>query len=829
MDTENREGLELRQALKKTGNCKTPAYFTGGQCPNKDAGRAGPLVLALVLSLTLSVGASLTPWNPLVVSLIGLGITLLLLAYLFRSRQALAYLKAQNQEFEDMAGQSAAELSRVNSALDQEISEHQEVRKKLEENEKYFRAILEHVQAGFLIIEKESKRIIDINDTALRMMGAAREKIVGDSCYHCICPPGRCPVTDQGEKVDNLEQMLRGFDGKEIPVIKTIVPLSFGGRQYLLESFVDISTQKRTEEELRSAKEEVEQSIQRLADVNAQLENAIEHANLLANQAALANMAKSEFLANMSHEIRTPMNAIIGFTELLEETRLSEEQSGFVKTINQSAEALLSLINDILDFSKIEAGQLAMDSVDFDAELIAHEVCAITSTRLQEKSVELLCRIGEEVPGLVLGDPGRFRQVLLNLLSNAVKFTKEGEIELSLKVAEELPARVKLEAEVRDTGIGIPARMLEQIFDPFQQADGSITRHYGGTGLGLSICRQLAQLMEGEVWAESREGRGSIFHFTAWLGKSEKAAPEKQPPISLVGKKALLLDDNRTNLDILTHILTNAGLRTVNLTDPEEAVPTLQREMAASDPFHLAILDIQMPGLDGYAVARLIRQQPGDLSRLPLLAYSSSTGQKAAKFREAGFDGYLLKPVRRSKLLKMVEELLGADLSGPEAAETAPLVPQQAVVEEEKQRVRVLLVEDNPVNQKLAMLMLQKKGYEVDLAQNGQEAVDKYTADPKGYDLIFMDVHMPVMDGLTATRTIRAGGFADIPIIAMTADALRGDRQKCLNAGMDDYITKPVKRDVVFGMILKWLENRDEERRTAQSLRLKSEADDLSF
>ena len=577
------------------------------------------------------------------------------------------------------------------------------------------------------------------------------------------------------------------------------------------------------------AEEKILQGRQELVQANEQLEAAIERASLLATQAAAANLAKSEFLARMSHEIRTPMNSIIGFTELLGDTPLSEEQVGFVKSVKQSAEALLSLINDILDFSKIEAGQLTLEEVDFDPELVAYEVCDMIFARLRDKPVELLCRIGDQVPAFVRGDPGRFRQVLLNLIGNAAKFTAQGEIELSLQVAAEEASRVQLHVSVRDTGIGIPADRLEQIFEAFQQADGSTTRQYGGTGLGLSICRQLAQLMEGQVCAESAEGRGSTFHFTAWLGKSAQTTPEKRATVSLAGKKVLVVDDNEAHLEILSHVLTAAGMRVVGLTRGEEAVAAVEEAWEAGDPFHLGVLDIRMPGLDGYAVAKRLRGLPPAIPRLSLLAYSSSTDQNRVRFREAGFDGFLLKPVKRPELLQMVARLLQGEAVAAETTAPGPLLTQQTVQEEIKHRVRILLVEDNPVNQKLALLMLEKGGYQADLAQNGQEAVDKYAADPQAYDLIFMDMQMPVMDGLTATRTLRERGFVEVPIIAMTANAMREDRDKCLRAGMDDYIAKPVKREVVFDMIQKWLVNREENRWMLRMRQETSESDEMSF
>jgi len=564
---------------------------------------------------------------------------------------------------------------------------------------------------------------------------------------------------------------------------------------------------------------EREQRILReLQNTNDQLEAAIERANEMAVKAELANLAKSEFLANMSHEIRTPLNGVIGFTDMLLDTDLTEEQKDYAKTIKRSGEALLSLINDILDFSKIEAGQMDLEEIDFDPEVLCFEVCELVKPRISDRPVELLCRIGDDVPSRVKGDPHRFRQVLLNLLGNAVKFTESGEIELSLDVDEDTDDKVKLHIKVRDTGIGVPQDKLSLIFEPFQQADGSTTRKYGGTGLGLPICKKIASLMEGDVWAESKPGKGSIFHFIAWVGKSHETETRQIAPVSLSGKRVLLVDDNRTNLDILAHDLQKAEMRTTALDKGEDVIPTLERAWQQNDPFHLCIMDIKMPGMSGYEVAKRIRNSSEPFRDIPLLAFSSSVAGGAKSCSEAGFDGFLTKPVRREKLLRMAESLVGASEKDQEEARKNrdKIMTQYSVQEDIKRSIRILLAEDNPVNQKLARLMLTKAGYQVEVANNGKEVLEKLDKDPDKYNLIFMDVQMPEMDGISATKAIRrreakkaAKGNGRIPIVAMTANAMKGDREECLNAGMDDFITKPIKREVVFEMVNKWVINKE--------------------
>jgi len=522
-----------------------------------------------------------------------------------------------------------------------------------------------------------------------------------------------------------------------------------------------------------------------------------------------ANIAKGSFLANMSHEIRTPINGVIGFTDMLLETELSEEQRDFAITIHRSAEALHSLLNDILDFSKIEAGKIELEEIDCDIEVLAYDVCDMVWPRLGGKNVEILCRIDDDLPARVNADPNRIKQVLVNLMGNAVKFTEEGEIELALAVEEQGDDYMVLHARVRDTGIGIAKEKLEAIFNLFEQADGTTTRKYGGTGLGLAICRQIAGLMGGMVWAESQPGRGSTFHFVARLRQPEEKQVKRIMPGSLAGKRALITDDNRGNLEILMHVLQLARMEVIGCQCGEEALNVLQ---GARGRFDICIFDIKMPFMDGYELARRIRGLYGD--ELQLMAFSSSVTRGAAReCLKAGYNGYLPKPINRIKLFKMVERLLGETIEGSPADDGAPatILTQHSMQEDAKLSVSILLAEDNLVNQKLAATLLTKAGYKVTVAGNGREAVEWFSKEPWKYDIIFMDIQMPELNGLEATQQLRQRGFDSVPIIALTAQAMKGDRERCIAAGMNDYLAKPVKREGVFEMLRRWVFNRRSE------------------
>jgi PAS domain S-box-containing protein len=660
--------------------------------------------------------------------------------------------------------------------------ERYEAAETLRENEIKLKVIFNTIGAGILIIDKETQIIIEVNQTAMDMIGLPEKMIIGQICNSLVCPAqaGKCPVKDLGQNVEHSERKLVHRDGHFIDILKTVHTIKIKGRDCYLESFIDISDRKRAEEDLRQAKEEAE----------------------------AANKAKSEFLANMSHEIRTPMNAILGMGELLAETPLSRDQEKYVKIFHDAGENLLILINDILDLSKVEAGQIQLEAFPFHLGDLIERTGEILGLRAGDKGLDLICDIQPGLPLDVIGDPLRLRQILTNLIGNAIKFTEKGEIVLAVKAGAPIfpeTGKATFAFSVSDTGIGISAEQMKNIFEKFTQADTSTSRKYGGTGLGLAITKYFVELMGGALSVESKPGRGSVFSFTITLPLQDLERREKEThaPPNLNQARILVVDDNATNRMIVREALASWGAKAAEAAGGEEGLAMLHRAYDAGKPFRLVILDYQMPDLDGFETARLIRTQPELRGTTMILLTSLQRKDDMEKAKEIGFAQLLYKPVKRAELREAVTRVLG--VQEPDGKESA--IPAMAAPAAAKRAMRILLAEDNEDNRTLTWMYLKNTPHDMQMAENGKLAVDMFINDGP-FDLVFMDIQMPVMDGYEGTRAIRdweaAEGRERTPIIALTAHALKEDVQKSLEAGCDAHLTKPLKKKIFLDTISRY-------------------------
>lgn len=679
-----------------------------------------------------------------------------------------------------------------------DISERKQVEEALRESERRFRMAFDSAALGVLIISPDG-HCLEVNPAFCELLGYSERELLGSNMRQLTNPDdweweaAYAAQQFDSQKVSyQIEKRYLHKSGRQIWANTSVARVrdENGSPLYFVSQVQDITRQKLQDEQLQEYTREIEGK-------NIELDQA-----LISTRDAV--LAKSEFLANMSHEIRTPLNGIIGMGDLLRETKLDQEQGEYVATVQNCADSLLFLINDILDFSKIEARKLNLEIIDFDLQAVIEGVADMFAHRATEKNVELICyleNVGAEnkLPEL-RGDPHRLRQVLVNLVSNALKFTESGEVVLSAKLAEQSASSVSIHFAVSDSGVGIPPDKLQAIFESFTQADGSTTRQFGGTGLGLTICKQLVELMGGTIQVTSQTGVGSTFAFTLALELPPVIETKKIPAI-FAQMKVLVLDDNKTNRIILQKMLKNFGCQADLVADGKTALQMLSMASASGSPYDLFLLDMQMPLMNGIEVAQLVRADRAVRQTAMILLTSMVYKQNDPELQRVGFAACLNKPIKQSQLfdvmnetVNQVEDLLVETEPVPDV--TPDLAPQR--------KAKILLVEDNVVNQRLALKVLQRSGHEVSAVSNGRLACE--AVDHARFDLILMDVQMPEMDGYEATAAIRArqGTTTHTPIVAMTAHAMAGDREKCLHAGMDDYITKPLKLEQLKAVIEQW-------------------------
>jgi two-component system, sensor histidine kinase and response regulator len=517
-----------------------------------------------------------------------------------------------------------------------------------------------------------------------------------------------------------------------------------------------------------------------------------------------ADEAKALFLATMSHEIREPMNGVIGMTRLLQDTPLSDEQRSYVDAVYDAGQALLTIINDILDLSRMEAGPLELDCVDFDLRALLEKVVRIVEPRARQKGVALLLEVTPEVPRMLRGDPGRLRQILLNLLGNAVKFTAEGEVALLVRLVADQGDRAEIGITVRDTGVGIPKHLHDRLFTPYAQGDPSVPRLYGGSGLGLSICRRLVGLMGGDISLASRPGKGATFEVSLILAKGPDGRAAPVSTVGIEGTRLLIVDPDATTGARMQQRAASWGLETMLVASGGEALAGLGDARRDGREYDVALIDPAIPDMGGEELGRRIKADPELCATQLVMVTSSGLRGDAARVSQIGFAAYLPKPVTATMLLDCLRQLRAQDAAAGGASGTGALITVHSISERKPAPLRILLADDNPVNCRIAVLMLEKAGHQIDVVNDGAEAIAAVRG--KAYDLVLMDVQMPGVDGLEATRRIRALPIeqAAVPVIAITANAMQGDDQRCFDAGMDDYISKPIDRARLLGKVIQW-------------------------
>lgn len=670
-------------------------------------------------------------------------------------------------------------------AVTRDITSERRAQVALRDGEKRLSTILQSVQAGVVVVDMETHTITEANQAALDMIGVSRNKLVGCQCSGWLCGSNdvETAVCLRRANLNNAERTLRCADGSRKPILKTVVYVELGGRPCVLESFMDISERKHAEEAM--------------AAVNEQLKSALAQANEMTRKAEAATRAKSEFLANMSHEIRTPMNGIVGMSDLLLDTKLDDNQRDMAHTIRSSAEALLAIINDVLDFSRCEAGKFVIEQTDVDLRAIFEESAGLLAAKAANQGIDLLCDISPDIPSAVRGDGVRIRQIVLNLLGNAVKFTDQGEVVLGAELVSHTQGSALICISVSDTGIGIPEAQQSRIFDSFTQVDSGTTRHYGGTGLGLTICKRLASLMGGSIGVESVVGVGSRF----WVDLPLMPLTSSHAPNrNLDGARVLVVEANATRRAIIEKVVVAWGGSAETVPDGGAGQETLCTEAAGQHPFDVVLVGSNIPEVTAAEFAHVARVKLATQCPPLVLLADIACDMHPNEIGKAGFSASITKPIRQAHLWAALARALGREAEVHEVLPDKPQMSEHALA-----GLRVLVAEDNPVNQKVALRILERLGCSATPATTGREAVEMVQA--SSFDVILMDCHMPEMDGFEATAEIRrleSSSGRHVPIVALTASAMAGDREACLAAGMDDYLSKPVKPDDMLTALERW-------------------------
>ena len=699
--------------------------------------------------------------------------------------EMLAQIQIRDAELSSARDDLERRVNERTVELEQEVTDRQLAQEALHESERRIRLLLDSTAEAIYGIGRDGLCTF-CNPATLRMLGYEKpEDLVGKRLHNIIhhthadgTPYAEedCAISaslQKGEGIHSDEEIFWRADGSSFPVEYWAYPTRKEGEMVgAVVTFLDITRRKRAQEALRMAKEAAE----------------------------AGSRAKSEFLANMSHEIRTPMNGIIGMTGLALDTHLTTEQREYLGLVKSSADSLLHLINDILDFSKIEAGKLELEETEFAIRDLFSDTLKTLAVRADKKHLELSARVSAEVPGVVVGDPTRLRQLIVNLVGNAIKFTERGNIVVEADLESQASDAVHLHFSVSDTGIGIPPEKRQLIFESFAQADGSTTRRFGGTGLGLTISRRIVEMMGGRIWVESEAGQGSVFHFTAKFRHSTTPAlgSERVERQGLAGLSVLVVDDNDTNRNILAEMLTNWRMSPALAEGGASALNAMEAAKKAGHPFSIVLLDAQMPGMDGFDVAKRVHKKSGLAGPVVLMLSANRLPADTERCHEVGVKVFLTKPIGQSELLDAILLALGLRAVDDHSMDPPSLAKERPAA----RSLNILLAEDNLINQKLAIRLLEKAGHNVVLAANGRKVLEALeNVRPLGFDIVLMDIQMPEMDGLEATAAIRGAEKSSgkhLPIVAMTANAMRGDRERYLNGGMDGYISKPVNSRLLF-------------------------------